>query len=129
MQGIPDTLWMLDKGDNSNAASVMGIGRDIHDFEYSLEWDDATWRYKNKGDLSDIKKLGTKGDIIEAMKTLEGQGTKDIRPRTVVKHLGYSPQSKDSRNIAKTMQRMLEERELGRGDKYGVYVYSANIKE
>ena len=53
---------------------------------------------------------------------LEEAKTKDIRPRTVVKHLGYSPQSKDSRNITKTMQRMLEERELGRGDKFGTYV-------
>ena len=126
MQGIPDTLWMIDKGDNSNAASIIGIGRDIHDFEYALEWNEEKWRYDNKGNLSEIKKLGAKGEIIDAMKTLEGLGTKDIRPRTVVKHLGYSPQSKDSRNIAKTMQRMLEERELGRGDKFGTYVYSEN---
>ena len=129
MQGVPDTLWMIDKGDNSNSASVMGIGRDIHDFEYALEWNDATWRYKNNGDFSEIKKQGTRGEIIEAMKALEGSGIKVIRPRTVVRHLEYSPQSKDARNIAKTMQRMLEERELGRGDKYGVYVYSPTINK
>ena len=129
MQGVPDTLWMIDKGDNSNSASVMGIGRDIHDFEYALEWNDATWRYKNNGDFSEIKKQGTRGEIIEAMKALEGSGIKVIRPRTVVRHLEYSPQSKDARNIAKTMQRMLEERELGRGDKSGTYVYSPTINK
>ena len=127
MQGIPDTLWMIDKGDNSNAASIIGIGRDIHDFEYALEWNEEKWRYDNKGNLSEIKKLGAKGEIIDAMKALEASATKDIRPRTVVKHLGYSPQSKDSRNIAKTMQRMLEERELGRGDKFGTYVLKISL--
>ena len=121
MQGIPDTLWMIDKGDNSNSASIIGIGRDIRDFEYSVKWNEEKWRYDFAGNLSDIKKSDNKSEILEAMKVLEASGTKDIRPRNVVRHLGYAHQSRDSRRIAKNMQRMLEEGELGRGGKFGTY--------
>ncbi len=129
MQGVPDTLWMIDKGDKSNTASIIGIGRDIPDFEYALKWNEETWRYDNQGNLADLKKLGARGEITAAMKALEEGGTKDIRPKTVVKYLNYSPNSKDAHNIAKTMQRMLEENELGRDDKFGTYVYSAIMQK
>jgi hypothetical protein len=49
LQGMTDAMWLLDRGDNQPSASLIGRGRDIDDFEYTLEWDHETWRYKYKG--------------------------------------------------------------------------------
>ena len=51
MQGITDTMWLLDRGDNSDTASLVGRGRDIYDFEYSLKWNEESFRYDFSGQL------------------------------------------------------------------------------
>ena len=38
MQGMADAMWLVDRGDNSDTATIIGRGRDILDFEYAVEW-------------------------------------------------------------------------------------------
>ena len=34
----------IDRGDNSNQASIVGRGRDMNDFEYAVKWNEDKWR-------------------------------------------------------------------------------------
>ena len=62
------------------------------------------------------------------MKALHEAGDKELRPRDVINHIGYSHNSKDAKRITKTMQRMRDSFELKSGSKYGTYVYNESEK-
>ena len=55
MQGMCDSMWLLDRGDNSEAGSIIGRGRDIPDFQYALKWSAFTWSYKVEGSLPEMQ--------------------------------------------------------------------------
>ncbi len=55
------------------------------------------------------------------MKQLATDGLKEVRPRDVVKHCGYTAQSKDAQRISKTMLRMKNNLEIAKGEKFGTY--------
>ena len=60
-------------------------------------------------------------EVIDAMSELEKTGLLEIRPRDVVKHCGYTAQSKDAGRISKTMLRMVNNFEIAKGEKFGTY--------
>ena len=122
MQGITDTMWLLDRGDNSDTASLVGRGRDIYDFEYSLKWNEETFRYDFGGQLQEIETHENKKEIWSAIFELHKAGLTQYTPKDVCAHYAIAPNSKGSRRIQKTMIRMREAHELNQGSKYGTYV-------
>jgi hypothetical protein len=121
LQGICDAMWLVERGEHGAQSTFTGRGRDIHDFEYALNWDDETWRYEFVGNLQEVKLNDNRKEIIDAMKAINAEGVNDVRPRDVIKHCGYTAQSKEAAGISKTMQRMKLNFELAKGAKFGTY--------
>ena len=121
LQGICDAMWLVERGEHGTQSTLIGRGRDIMDFEYSLNWNQETWRYDWVGNLQEVKLSDNRKEVLDAMKELKISGLQEVRPRDVTKHCGYTPQSKDAQRISKTMQRMLENFEIAKGGKFGTY--------
>jgi len=121
LQGICDAMWLIERGEHGAQSTFIGRGRDIMDFEYALNWNQETWRYDWVGNLQEVNLNDNRKEVIDAMRELEKTGLLEIRPRDVVKHCGYTPQSKDAHRISKTMLRMKNNFELTKGDKFGTY--------
>ena len=121
LQGICDAMWLLERGEHGAQSTLIGRGRDIADFEYALNWNQETWRYEFVGNLQEVKLRDNRKEVIDSMKEIQKSGTLEIRPRDVVKNLGYAAQSKDAARVSKTMARMLNNYELVKGEKYGTY--------
>ena len=121
MQGITDTMWMLDRGDVSGQASLIGRGRDIMDFEYSLMWNPDTWRYAYSGQLHEVNTFENRQEIIVAIRELEKGGIKEFTPKDVCNHYAIAPNTKESRRLQKNMLRMKDQQSLVQGSKYGTY--------
>jgi len=121
LQGICDAMWLVERGEHGAQSTFTGRGRDIMDFEYALNWNDETWRYEFVGNLQEVKLNDNRKEIIDAMKAIAADGVKDIRPRDVIKHCGFTAQSKEAAGISKTMQRMKSNFELVKGSKFGTY--------
>ena len=128
LQGICDAMWLVERGEHGAQSTFIGRGRDIMDFEYALNWDSETWRYEFVGNLQEVNLRDNRKEVIDAMKEMQKLNILEIRPKDVVKHLGYAAQSKDSARVSKTMTRMLNNYELVKGEKYGTYkVVEANL--
>ena len=123
MQGMTDAMWMIDRGDVSDKASIVGRGRDIHDFAFAVSWSSFCWSYQIEGDLGLIRAAENKKEIYHAMNELSKGGQKEFYPRDISKYYAFSAQSKDAARIQKTMQRMKERNELDEGSKFGQYVF------
>jgi len=121
LQGICDAMWLVERGEHGAQSTFIGRGRDIMDFEYSLAWNDETWRYDYNGDLQEVNTNQNRKEVVDAMRELQRSGLLEIRPRDVVKHCGYPAQSKEAARISKTMLRMANNFELAKGEKYGTY--------
>ena len=121
LQGICDAMWLVERGEHGTQSTLIGRGRDIMDFEYSLNWNQETWRYDWVGNLQEVKLSDNRKEVLDTMKELKISGLQEVRPRDVTKHCGYTPQSKDAQRISKTMQRMLENFEIAKGGKFGTY--------
>jgi len=121
MQGITDTMWMLDRGDVSGQASLIGRGRDIMDFEYSLKWNPETWRYEYAGQLHEINTFENRQEIIVAVRELEKGGIKEFTPKDICNHYAVAPNTKEARRLQKNMLRMKDQQSLVQGSKYGTY--------
>ena len=120
IQGIADFMWMIDRGDNSNQASITGRGRDMNDFEYAVIWDEDKWQYEFTGNLQMVQLTENRRQVIDAMNFLTKEKD-EIAPRDVCKYYQVSVQSKDGKRISKTMQRMEGDFELIKGQKFGTY--------
>jgi RecA-family ATPase len=121
MQGMTDFMWMLDRGDDTKTASLKGRGRDIEDFEFALKWNSDTWRYENTGSLWQIMLHENRREIVEAMKHFAHfKKQLEVKPSEVAIYLGESG-AKAKARIQKTMQRMVESRDLINGSVYGTY--------
>ena len=121
MQGMCDSMWLLDRGDTSGSASVVGRGRDMADFQLALKWSSFCWAYQVEGSLPEIHKRENREQIINAMEQLKKKGMTEVAPRDVIKFYHYNHNSKDARRIAKNMQRMKEDHELVDGEEWGTY--------
>jgi hypothetical protein len=121
LQGICDAMWLIERGEHGAQSTFIGRGRDIMDFEYALNWNQETWRYDFSGNLQEINLNQNRREVIDAIKELQKEELKEVRPRDVVKHCGYPAQSKDAHRISKTMLRMKKNLELTKGDKFGTY--------
>ena len=121
LQGICDAMWLIERGEHGSQSTFIGRGRDIMDFEYSLNWNQETWRYDWVGNLQEVNLNQNRKEVVEAMKELQKSGVLEIRPRDVVKHCGYPAQSKEAARISKTMTRMVNNFELTKGEKFGTY--------
>jgi len=116
-----DAMWLCERGEHGAPSTLIGRGRDIHDFEYSLTWNEETWRYDYLGNLAETTLNDNRKEIINAMKQITADGLDKIRPRDVIKHCGYTANSKEASNISRTMQRMKNNFELIAGFTYGTY--------
>jgi len=128
LQGMCDAMWLCERGENGAQSTLIGRGRDIHDFEYSLTWNEETWRYDYIGNLGEVTLKENRKEIVDAMKQITAQGGDLIRPRDVIKHCGYPTNSKEASGISKTMQRMKNNYELIAGFKYGTYRLPEDVK-
>ena len=120
IQGMTDAMWLIDRGDNSNHASIVGRGRDMNDFEYAVKWNEDKWRYDFEGNLHVVNMTENRKEVMDAMIVLSKEKT-EIAPREVCKYYNVSVNSKDGKRISKTMQRMSGDFELLKGDKFGTY--------
>ena len=121
LQGMCDAMWLCERGEHGAPSTLIGRGRDIHDFEYSLTWNEETWRYDYLGNLAETTLNDNRKEIINAMKQITADGLDKIRPRDVIKHCGYAANSKEASNISRTLQRMKNNFELIAGFTYGTY--------
>ena len=124
---MTDAMWLMDRGDTENAkASISGRGRDINDFAYQVKWNDLTFKYEWVGDKVEIERNENRKQIINAMKRLyedDKEKNLEVRPNQVYKILEVKPQSKEAKNIARTMLRMAEGGEINKGSVYGTYTF------
>ena len=128
LQGICDAMWLIERGEHGSQSTFIGRGRDIRDFEYSLNWNNETWRYDYVGNLQEVNLNDNRNEVLAVMKELAKSGVHEARPRDVVKHCGYTAQSKDAQRISKTMLRMKNNFELAKGEKFGTYrIVSINL--
>ena len=121
LQGMTDAMWLLDRGDNQPNASLIGRGRDIEDFEYSLEWDEETWRYKYKGIKWELELSENRKSILAHMKNFLENGKKEVQPKDIYNQMGFKASQKEAKNISKTMERMQKDFTLQQGKVYGTY--------
>ena len=128
LQGICDAMWLVERGEHGAQSTFIGRGRDIMDFEYSLTWNEETWRYDWVGNLQEVNLNENRNEVLNAMKELARAEVHEARPRDVAKHCGYTAQSKDAARISKTMLRMKNNFELTKGEKFGTYkIVSLNL--
>ena len=130
MQGMADAMWLVDRGDNSDTATIIGRGRDILDFEYAVEWNANNYCYEYKGNAPELRLTANRQEVVSAMIALQDAKFTNIKPRDVFKHCGYKAQSKDATRIQKTMERMRQDGQLRIGEEnlYGTYRYVDNKK-
>ena len=121
LQGICDAMWLVERGEHGAQSTFIGRGRDIHDFEYAMNWNEETWRYDWVGNLQEVNLNDNRKEVLDAIRELQKSGMLEIRPRDITKHCGYTAQSKDAQRISKTMLRMKNNFELTKGDKFGTY--------
>ena len=128
LQVMCDAMWLCERGEHGSPSTLIGRGRDIMDFEYSLTWNEETWRYDYVGNLGEVTLNENRKEIINAMKQITADGLDKIRPRDVIKHCGYAANSKEASGISKTMQRMKNDYELIAGFTYGTYRLPEDVK-
>ena len=121
LQGMTDAMWLIDRGDNQPSASLIGRGRDIEDFEYSLEWNSDTWRYDYKGIRWEIELSENRRIILDHMKNFSEMGKKEVFPKDIYNHMGFKSTQKEAKNISKTMERMSKDFTISGGKVYGTY--------
>ena len=63
-------MWLIDRGDNSNQASIVGRGRDMNDFEYAVKWNENKWQYDFTGNLQMVQLTENRRQVIDAMNVL-----------------------------------------------------------
>ena len=83
---MTDFMWLMDRGDNSNHASIVGRGRDIPDFEYAVKWNEENFQY----DLLEICTwfhLHEIEQVIDAM--LLSKEHEKVAPKDVYKYSKY----------------------------------------
>ena len=120
MQGMTDFMWLMDRGDNSNHASIVGRGRDIPDFEYAVKWNEDNYEYDFVGNMHMVSLTENRRQVIDAMKVLTKEHG-EVAPKDVCKYYQVSVMSKDGKRLSKTMQRMKGDFELIDGQKFGTY--------
>ena len=128
LQGMCDAMWLCERGEHGAPSNLKGRGRDIHDFEYSLAWNEETWRYDYVGDHAEVTLNDNRKEILNAMREITSHGGEQVKPSHVIKHCGYNANSNEAKNISKTMQRMKNNFELIHGSKYGTYRIPEDVK-
>ena len=121
MQGMTDAMWLIDRGETAKNASITGRGRDIVDFEYAVRWNEDKFQYDFEGNLQIVEMNENRREVLDAMLDLKNGGTEEVHPRDVCKYFSVSVTSKDGRRLSKTMQRMANDFEIWKGQKYGTY--------
>ena len=128
IQGMTDFMWLIDRGDNASTAQIVGRGRDMADFEYAVKWNEESWQYQFEGNLQQVRMNDNRQEVIKAMQELSKKD-KEIAPRDVCKFYGVTVTSKDGKRIARTIQRMEKDFEIIKGEKYGTYKLTADIRD
>jgi len=82
---------------------------------------DRTWKYENEGALWQVMLHENRREIVEAMKHFAHfKKQLEVKPNEVSAYLGETG-TKAKARIQKTMQRMVESRDLINGSVYGTY--------
>ena len=133
LQGMTDAMWLIDRGDTENSkASITGRGRDIMDFSYEVKWNDQTWKYEYVGNKVEIERNENRASILNAMTCLylqDQEKNRQVKPSQVYKYLDHKAQSKEAKNISRTMLRMCEGGEISTGSKFGNYMLNNLVKD
>jgi RecA-family ATPase len=133
LQGMTDAMWLIDRGDTENSkASITGRGRDIMDFSYEVKWNDQTWKYEFVGNKVEIERNENRASILNAMTCLylqDQEKNRQVKPSQVYKYLDHKAQSKEAKNISRTMLRMCEGGEISTGSKFGNYMLNNLVKD
>ena len=69
------------------------------DFEYSVKWNDRTFRYEYESQLQDINRAQNKEEIILAITSINKEGKAEVKPRDVINYYALSHNSKDAKRI------------------------------
>ena len=133
LQGMTDAMWLIDRGDTENSkARITGRGRDIMDFSYEVKWNDQTWKYEYVGNKVEIERNENRASILNAMTCLylqDQEKNRQVKPSQVYKYLDHKAQSKEAKNISRTMLRMCEGGEISTGSKFGNYMLNNLVKD
>jgi len=127
-QGVPDAMYMLDRDEVGNKATLKGRGRNFQDFSFDLEWNVHNLKYDFSGDSYLIKTEHNKKIIYLAMKGLAKENKHSVKPKDVSSVLNLLTQ-KEKGNISKTMQRMKDRGELEAGKHFGEYKLKCSIDQ
>ncbi|WP_440678096.1 AAA family ATPase [Candidatus Pelagibacter sp. HIMB1611] len=127
-QGVPDAMYMLDRDEVGNRATLKGRGRNFKDFSFDLEWNSQELKYSYSGDSYVIKTEFHKKKIYLAMKSLAEDNRHSVKPKDVCSTLNLVTQ-KEKSNISKNMQRMKDKSELNQGEKYGEYKLACDLSQ
>ncbi|WP_440928707.1 AAA family ATPase [Candidatus Pelagibacter sp.] len=127
-QGVPDAMYMLDRDEVGNRATLKGRGRNFKDFSFDLEWNSHDLKYSYSGDSYVIKTEFHKKKIYLAMKSLAEDNRHSVKPKDVCSTLNLVTQ-KEKSNISKNMQRMKDKGELNQGEKYGEYKLACDLSQ
>jgi len=121
-QGVTDAMYMLERDEVGNKASLKGRGRNIMDFKYDLEWNaKQDCRFVNLGASYVKEVIESKKMIYLAFRGLAKQNKFIILPNDVAKFL-HKTSHKEKSHISQTMLRMKKKGELYEGgEKYGSY--------
>jgi len=122
-QGCTDAMYMLERPEESNKATLKGIGRNIAEFKIDLEWNanpKQPFTFQYAGDTFQVATEKHKREIFMAMKQLANDGEESVKPADVYKVLNLVS-NKEKGTCNKNMMRMKSKQELLPGDKYGEY--------
>lgn len=81
LTGAADSVMVLDRG--TNGVMLTGRGRDIEEYEVSMEFDKATCRWRILGDAREVNRSDERGAVLQALLDFpEGLGPTDIAAAT-----------------------------------------------
>tara|TARA_Y100000031_G_scaffold100358_1_gene110069 strand:+ start:32 stop:1987 length:1956 start_codon:yes stop_codon:yes gene_type:complete len=130
-QGVVDAMYMLEREEGSNKATLKGIGRNIKEFKIDLEWNSNPKQPHTFQYVGDSFKISTqihKREIYKAMRQLAKDGQCSVKPADVYKVLNYVS-NKEKGACNKNMMRMKEKSELLEGDAYGTYKLAYGVEK
>jgi hypothetical protein len=92
------------------------------DFSYAVKWNEETWKYDYIGDKVETELNENRKKIIDAMNYfVDKEDKKEVKPSDIIKYFDVTAQSKEGKNISRTMIRMAKTMEITSSTRYGFY--------
>lgn len=109
LAGVADSTFVLERKRGDSDAILRGTGRDIHDLEIGLSFDEKTglWALSNSS-VSYLEKSTAQRDILDALEAAAGVG---LRSGEISRAIGRTPQATNN-----LIQRLVESGEVAQLD-------------